>query len=868
VREWSGAGWNQNWETQGNWKNQDPPSRGDDVVIDRNHQDVVLSDSSEVALGNLVISKKKGWHGILRLLMYGGSLNITGDSFQMAQEKGAIAHVVMCGGLISGGRDTDLLVGLKGQAVFSVNGGAVHVPGAVRVPAEDGEGRLNIHGGTFSCGTLNIAEQGHGLVDLTTGELFIDGDVRAQMQQYAAAGKLTAYNGYGQVRISLEKGRTCVRGTMPDTPSATAGRLHSIRNGKLSIVYDLDSGLASLYNGKTCLIRNFFSVVECPDRLTSRAYSKRAVDVVDGETVVRSRGEGLPEMKQYFKPHRDSFLLRTEISGKDLKSCWFSPLTVAGAAAVGLGVADVQPADHRVLIAPFDNAVHVRYYGFPVESSVRGYNVTSIYENTSRRGLVLGVVNSKVWKTGTEVSGSTGRIDFLSLYGGAQTVKDIEPHAPLTGDTISSPMVMVGYNEDWRRGLEAYADVCADFTPQLPLPAGDDGGIPLGWKSYGKYGIYSNINLKSATEISDYMRDSLEDVFVNEDGTVYVLLGAGGESRFKNGDFKAYVDYCHRNGQKAGSYFTPFKIGGGPDRDLNVAARGTDYRWIDLVLKDHSGKPIQDEAKYALDPTHPGTRQLIVAAIKKYREAGLDWLRMDFNDIGMLEGDHYKNGVTGMQAYWEGMEFVAAQNAGQMHLNLAISPVFPSQFAHSRRISNDVNDTVKETEYQLNSLAYGWWLDRVYSHNDPGNVAFDPDGDPAVAKMRMQAAVICSGQIVVVNDWSSEEGRRVSNPWMSNAQIMELARKRPAFYPVEGNTGGAAPNTLVWRDGSDFYIAVFNYSPEPFKISLDLERAGLKHGTGYDGNELWTGQCKQFRNAVKWKLKGYECRLYKLKEKR
>jgi alpha-galactosidase len=207
-------------------------------------------------------------------------------------------------------------------------------------------------------------------------------------------------------------------------------------------------------------------------------------------------------------------------------------------------------------------------------------------------------------------------------------------------------------------------------------------------------------------------------------------------------------------------------------------------------------------------------------------------------------------------------------NAGRMHLNLAISPVFPSQFAHSRRISNDVNDTVKETEYQLNSLAYGWWLDRVYSHNDPGNVAFDPEGDPAVAKMRMQAAVICSGQIVVVNDLSNSTGQKAAEEWLSNEWIMELSRKRPSFYPVEGHTGGAAPNTLVWRDGSDFYIALFNYSPEPFETSLDLGRAGLTAGARYEATELWSGKRQQLRNAVNWKLKGYECRLYRLKEHR
>ena len=41
---------------------------------------------------------------------------------------------------------------------------------------------------------------------------------------------------------------------------------------------------------------------------------------------------------------------------------------------------------------------------------------------------------------------------------------------------------------------------------------------------------------------------------------------------------------------------------------------------------------------------------------------------------------------------------------GDMYINLSISPVFPAQYAQSRRIACDAWNKIKDTEYTLNAL--------------------------------------------------------------------------------------------------------------------------------------------------------------------
>lgn len=518
--------------------------------------------------------------------------------------------------------------------------------------------------------------------------------------------------------------------------------------------------------------------------------------------------------------------------------------------------------DARALCVPFDNSLHTRYTAMPIDCAESGWGVSAFYDSVSRHGLVVGAVTHDTWKTGIEFSGSSNRLDVLCIYGGATMSLDVMPHASLAGRKISSEMIFVGFFEDWRDGMEAFASANTEHSSPLPLPTGND-GVPLGWKHYGKFGLGSKIDLDKTRGISNFLKTELQSrSFHNERSTLTTILGAGGEFQFKDSEFLEFVNHCHKNSQKAGSYFCPFKIGGAPERDLTKSVPNTDYTWGDIVLRDDEDNPIIDRNKYALDPTHPGTKQFIAERLKTYKNAGLDFLRLDFVELGALEGMHYRKGATGMQAYNEGMKFIADSVGNSIHINLAISPIFPYRYAHSRRISCDVNYSIRNSEYRLNSLAYGWWLDRLYSFNDPGNVEFNPGGNTYEAMTRINAAAICSGEIVNANDLTQLDQQALAKKYLTKPLLMDLVRKGLCFRSVEGDSGSMAPDVFALSEDDLLHIAIFNYDTLKATKSISLERVGMAPDAVYEATDLWTGRRCNIHGSLALDLAGCESKIF------
>jgi alpha-galactosidase len=58
-------------------------------------------------------------------------------------------------------------------------------------------------------------------------------------------------------------------------------------------------------------------------------------------------------------------------------------------------------------------------------------------------------------------------------------------------------------------------------------------------------------------------------------------------------------------------------------------------------------------------------------------------------------------------------------------LELVHFTVVSDKYANSRRIACDTFGGINETEYMLNSLIYGGWLNRVYDFIDPDHIVLD-----------------------------------------------------------------------------------------------------------------------------------------------
>ena len=184
-------------------------------------------------------------------------------------------------------------------------------------------------------------------------------------------------------------------------------------------------------------------------------YSNRTYTVVSSnQVVVTSQGGGLPMMKQYFTlDQNDSFLTSVAMVGSGLSANWMGPVVVSTTGGVDIGITN----DNRALFVPFDNDDFVTYNAMSINSSSTSYEVSAFYDNTTRNGLVVGSVTHDTWKTGVYFNGANNKLNQMNVYGGAISPWDVAPHGYVSGTTISSPTVFVGFGADWRTTMESYA---------------------------------------------------------------------------------------------------------------------------------------------------------------------------------------------------------------------------------------------------------------------------------------------------------------------------------------------------------------------------------------------------------------------------
>ncbi len=211
------------------------------------------------------------------------------------------------------------------------------------------------------------------------------------------------------------------------------------------------------------------------------------------------------------------------------------------------------------------------------------------------------------------------------------------------------------------------------------------------------------------------------------------------------------------------------------------------------------------------------------------------------------------------------MKFVVQTLGEDIYLNEAISPLFPGQYANSRRISCDTYGGISETEYTLNALTYGWWLDNVYDFNDPDHVVLDGYSE-GENRARVTSAVI-TGLFLSGDDFSeagSATGKARATLFLTNKDINVLAKAGKSFRPVEGDTGSAAANFFTESGGNRFYLAALNYSKTNINVAVDFSRIGLSPGQSYQVKELWSGAVFDASNALKLSLKPSDAAVYKI----
>lgn len=669
----------------------------------------------------------------------------------------------------------------------------------------------------------------------------------------------------------------------------------TITGGKWEIVLKENTKTAEFnYNGKT-ILSDVYAEAKIPGA-TLKSFDYRKTEVTQesiadnfgkGEkyTVRYSGLNGKPDLLQvfYFYSDKNYFLTEALISSKKNESSNYIAPIITTAKNAFLP----EDVNNRVLSVPFDNDNFVRYSSFPLTKDSVSFEATAIFNGMTREGLVIGSVEHDTWKTGIRYSTRDNRfVEKLECFGGIthKETRDInsgkgknpvtsKEHGSINGKLLKSPKLFVGFFGDWRKGLDEFGAANALVTP----PRHWTKGTPFGWNSWGA--METKVNYLGVTDISDFIKTELQPRSFENNGQTYIGLDSWWNENFSDDDLIAFVKHCNANGQEAGIYWCPFSHW---STNGNDRMDGTDgkYKYQDAYL--FADGQVRSVESRVLDPTHPGTKMMMKYQIERFRKWGFKYIKLDFINSGIVEADSFydKKITTGVQAYNYGMQYLVDLCGEDMFLALSIAPTFPSQYGHSKRISCDAWGDINQTAYMLNSLSFGWWLDKVYAFNDADHlILYDEASNKRFSEGENRARItsgVITGLYMLGDNYSkkgsypgTETARERALKFATNAEINEIARSGRSFYPVDGYsapTPDGTENFFMMDTDKYVYLAVFNFQDNTSLSGyMDFPRLGLSAESGITIKELWTGaSVNTIGGKLPYSVPGKDARVYRI----
>ncbi len=564
------------------------------------------------------------------------------------------------------------------------------------------------------------------------------------------------------------------------------------------------------------------------------------------------------EQVYYIPKDAPYFLTRlTLISAEPISSNYIAPLCV-------VPPTDLLPQDstNRVLFVPYDNDEWITYSSNLFGGTQNSYEVGALYSATTHQGLILGSIEHTDWKSAlTSTTEADGTLSALTLYAGAadSITRDSIPHGALRGKTLSSPLMWIGKFDDWRTGMEVYADQCARHAQPAKL---SNPAKPFLWNSWGV--IAGKLNRDNAFQSAEFIYTHLYKNGFQNEGTCYVGLDSFWDHMSEE-ELTAFAHYCTSHGMQAGIYWTPFvDWNTRPNREVEGAPG---VRYSDIWLY-RNGRPVKRNNACALDPTHPATRARAIYYMNRFIDWGYTYLKMDFMIHGALEADSWYNSAitTGTQAYNYGMRYLDSLSDGRLFLNLSIAPVFPANYAQGRRIACDAWAGLKDAKYTLNATTYSWWLDHVYSYNDGDHVVLK--GQPEnINRLRIASSVI-TGAYCLGDDFSQkgeEAAKEKAVRLATNPLLLAMAHDTKAFRPVSTPIGNEPANEYYYATPTATYLACFNFDDQPRKVELPLKDLGVPHPTVI--TELWSGSVLHAQGSTLHStIPPQDCFIYKIED--
>ncbi|WEK35668.1 MAG: hypothetical protein P0Y53_24545 [Candidatus Pseudobacter hemicellulosilyticus] len=532
--------------------------------------------------------------------------------------------------------------------------------------------------------------------------------------------------------------------------------------------------------------------------------------------------------------------------------------------------------DPRLLDVPFDNdnwtdAIEQRWESGKAVSGI-SYEFASGYDQQQLNGFVIGTVQQEFWKTGIRYQWSgtqPGVLDSLVLIGGAVTADnralplsrggfdgthDVMPHGSMKGTVLKAPSFFLGGSADVRKTFVQYGQCMQQLSGSLSWKD----YAPFYWNSFGVEGVlgyHKKMMPEGVRQTSDFIH-SLENF--NRYGQPVLSIDSYDGGVYTPEVLRELGQYGQKNGQQMGFYFIPFACWTWKNAMENTKLAGSDYKAADVVLRDPEGKvvPYKDGewGAYPLDPTHPAVRAMIIHNLQKAKFINAKFLKIDFLSAGALESARrYDTTVrSGMQAYSQGMKLlkhlIDSIMGPDIFITLAISPMFPHQYAHTRFVSTDVYSHLRNdmpgfphygsTQNSLSNGTHYWWMQGTlwpYTNMDVAIMKnFQEHGElnEQEIKVRLYAMMVMGSILGDGSDLRHPIAAMRAQQFLDNPAVCAFFSRPKVFTPLHFSDGETGNQRLAfYLPGDTTLLGLFNFYKEgEYHASLSRLALQLKAG--------------------------------------